>query len=91
MAVMRIMDRSLLLVMDLVSCPFFYASTTLSPTYECPNDQVDFGVSMKVPHGIGITNDMLFNVRPNDTFDLHEQWETYNVQNFPITFQDVIA
>ena len=28
-------------------------------------------------------------MRPNDTFDLQEQWETYKVQNFSIIFQDV--
>lgn len=30
-------------------------------------------------------------MRPNDTFDLQEQWETYKVQNLSIIFQDFAA
>jgi len=91
MAVTRIVARSVLLAMALAAFPFFYAATTHSSTCEWPNNPADCGDSMNVPHGSGIANDMLFDVKPNDDFDLQEQWAAYRVKHLSTIFQDVIA
>lgn len=91
MAVTRIVARSVLLAMALVACPLFYAATTHSSACEWSNNPADCEASMNVPHGRGIANDMLFNVKPNDAFDLQEQWAAYRAQHLSTIFQDVIA
>lgn len=91
MAVTRIVARSVLLVIALAACPFFYAATTHSPSCEWSNNPADCGTSMKIPHGSGIANDMLSNVNSNDVFDLEEEWAAYKVQHLSTIFQDVIA